>query len=164
MPDPYEIIDEVLNGSTSYTKEEIQTAALDVCKSQPLHQCYWNNRFFLAIKFDLPEEMQRQAAWMSVLNGLNGYWEWKTHSSYDLVQALRDIGITEGVPEKLADVSQHLYIPVERVVLDQIAKKFNLPTKRFDKTRLDDWADEDRDFRKTVAELRAPFFKVRVQL
>lgn len=164
MPSSYEIINEVLNGSTSYSKEAIRTAAADLWESQPLHQCYWNNRFFLAIKFGLPEEMQRQAAWMAVLNGLNGYWEWKTHSNYDLVEALRAIGIIKGVPEKLSDVPRHLYIPVEMVVLEQIANKFNLPTRRFDKTRLDDWADADRDFRKTMVGMRVPFFAIHAPL
>ncbi len=142
----------------------MHTAVLDVYASQPDHQCYWNNRFFLAIKFDLPEKMQRQAAWMAVLNGLNGYWEWKTHSGYDLVQALHAIGVTEGVPEKLADVPHHLYVPVERVVLAGIAKKFNLPTKRFDKNRSDDWSTNDLDFRKTVDGMHAPLFQIREQL
>lgn len=164
MPGPYEIIDEVLNGSTSYPKEEVQQAALDVWESQPAHQCYWNNRFFLAIKFDLPEEMQRQAAWMSVLNGLNGYWEWKTHSSYDLVQALQDIGIIDMVPESLDDVPVHLYIDVDAVVLEQIAHKFKLPTMRFGGNRTVDWTEEERSFRDLVDGMIAPFFYPAVQL
>ena len=164
MPYPHEIIDEVLNGSTSYSKEEVRQAALDVWESQPLHQCYWNNRFFLAIKFDLPEEMQRQAAWMSVLNGLNGYWEWKTHSSYDLVQALQDIGITDMVPKSLDDVPDHLYIDVDAVVLEQIAHKFKLPTMRFGGNHTVDWTEEERSFRDLVDSMISPFWYPVVQL
>ncbi|GEM_PF-2689568 len=164
MPESHTIIDDVLKGSTAYSKEDIEKAALDVYENQAAHQCYWNNRFFLAVKFDLPEEMQRTAAWKAITNGLNGYWEWRTHSGYDLVQAMQEIGITEGVPEKAANVPDHLYIPVEKDVLAQIARKFNLPTKRFDKSRLNDWADEDRDFRKRLADMTTLFWNPPIKL
>src|SRR3989344_1878047 len=53
-------------------------------ENHALHQCYWNDRFCIAVMCGLWSNRQRLAAWCVVSNGLNLYWEWRTHSGYDM--------------------------------------------------------------------------------
>ena len=124
MKHPFEIIDEVLAGSTAYSAEEIKDAAVKTYRDQPAHRCYWNNRFFLAIKFDLPAKKKRESAELAVENGHDGYWEWRTHSGYDMVRLLREVGIIEGVPVSLDEVLAHQYVSGDPTVMRQIEEKY----------------------------------------
>jgi hypothetical protein len=107
---------------------------------QPPHQCYWNNRFCIAVTCGLSKEKQRQAAWCLVANGLNDYWEWFTHAGYPTHDVLHHLKITSlkdrNCPMHLHSIGvrwdslQPGYSTPSRELLAQIVKHFNLPTTR----------------------------------
>ena len=96
---------------------EIEMGAL------PTHQCYWNDRFGIALAFKLSTDFQRLAAWCAVSNGLNDYWEWQTHFSYDLAGVLHRLGLKSVSGEERGG-----YCTLSRQVAAEIADYFDLPT------------------------------------
>jgi hypothetical protein len=95
---------------------------------QPSHQCYWNNRFCIAVMCGLSWYIQRIAAWCAVSNALNGYWEWETHSGYDVAATLKYLGIVEEKFEVAPAYTKSNYAHIDMDLLIKIAKFFNLPT------------------------------------
>ena len=98
-------------------------------KNQPTHQCYWNNRFCIAVMCGLQEDQRRLAAWCAVSNGLNGYWEWRTHSAYDMATMLKYLDIVAddfSAPEKGG-----MYSTLAGGIAAKLAERFRLPTTNF---------------------------------
>ncbi len=102
---------------------------------QPQHPCYWNNRFPIAVLCRLSEEKQRRVAWMLVTNGVNGYWEWETHSGYRMYGVLHHLGILENDMLRTVIRREFGYSSPPLPLLEAIAKKFTLPTTFFDQSR-----------------------------
>lgn len=102
-------------------------AALYEYNNQAPDRCYWNNRFCIAIACELPKQLQREAAWCAVSNGLNSYWEWVTHSNFDVSTVLRRIGITD-VPH-IIDATGPMYCYMPESIAVQLIRMFDLPTR-----------------------------------
>lgn len=98
-------------------------------KNQPVHQCYWNNRFCIAVMCGLWENKQRLAAWCAVSNGLNGYWEWQTHSGYDMAAVLKYLGIV--ADDFSAPKNGDGYCTLDAGIAAKLVEKFELPTTHF---------------------------------
>ena len=50
----------------------------------PSHQCYWNDRLYIAFKFGLDEERKKKEVLNSILrNGCQGCFEQDTHHGFD---------------------------------------------------------------------------------
>lgn len=112
--------------------------------AQPIHQCYWNNRFCIATMCGMSDEHQRTAAWCLVSNGVKGYWEWITHSSYPLYTVLEHLGILNinnvqfGVPNTLEkkiglrwqDFNND-YRVAPNLLLYKLVERYRLPTTYF---------------------------------
>jgi len=90
----------------------------------PSHQCYWNDRFCVAVMLNLPKRMQQKAAWCVINNGMTGYWEWHTHYGFSMVKALSRIGIkVEGFSGK-----EFGYYDLNTEIARKIAEYFDLPS------------------------------------
>lgn len=109
---------------------------------QPAHQCYWNNRFCIAIMCSLPISLQTKAAWCAVSNAVNGYWEWTTHSGFDVEAVLCHIGINfENLQHK-----HEGYCSLKSPFIGAIVNYFNLPTTRYGmKSELSDFEKRQRE-------------------
>ena len=92
---------------------------------QPMHHCYWNNRFALAVMCGLSFEEIQMAAWCLVSNGLNGYFEWSTHSGYDMTVVFNHLGIDTA---KVVKPDSRMYAHLPRPICIELIKMFNLPT------------------------------------
>jgi hypothetical protein len=111
------------------------------------HQCYWNDRFCAAVICGMDERFQRLAAWCTVSNGLNGYWEPRTHFGFDGVAVLKYLGIVEA--ENYHEVNS-MYANLPLSVCRALVEKFRLPTTRFGKESLSlDEAKEHDEFSAT---------------
>ena len=104
-----------------------QLAALYCYNNQAPHQCYWNPRFCIAVSCNLPERLQKQAAWCAVSNGLNSYWCWITHSEFNAATVLRRLEIT-GIPDESSAAC--VYCRMSEPVAKQLIERFCLPTLR----------------------------------
>ena len=76
----------------------------------------------------LPYSKQRQAAWCAVSNGLNGYWEWKTHGGYDMANVLKYLGIASS---EFDDTVPAIYSIINWQIAERIVEHFKLPTTIF---------------------------------
>jgi hypothetical protein len=99
-----------------------------------MHQCYWNDRFAVAVMCGMDEQSQRIAAWAAVSNGLKGYWEWETHAEYDAAAVLKHLGIipADFDPNQLRPKGRfpdYNHLPVE--LCKALIDKFKLPTTLF---------------------------------
>lgn len=107
---------------------------------QAAHQCYWNNRFVIAVMCNMCLFNKRTSAWGLVCNGQSGYFEWTTHSGYKVADVFRHLGIQDVNPPERQDS----YCRAPKHILDQIADIFDLPTTTYGrKNRLTD--DEKRE-------------------
>ena len=95
----------------------------------PAHQCYWNDRFAIAVMCGL-DERQKIAAWCVVSNGINGYFEWETHYGYNMVEALCRLGILDDNFTSPHDPNNY-YRHLSSDIAKAIVKKFDLPTMLF---------------------------------
>lgn len=99
----------------------------------PSHQCYWNDRFAIAILCDLDWQTQRLATWCLVSNGLQDYWEWQTHCGFDIGAILKKLDVLES---EFQPPKATTYTPVGHPhVLRRLVEKYNLPTCHFDPSR-----------------------------
>lgn len=57
------------------------------------HNCYWNDGFYIANRFDLDEHTKRRTAVVALWNGRHSYWEWETHNGFDMARLLGDMGV-----------------------------------------------------------------------
>lgn len=108
-------------------------SALRAWDWNPVHQCYWNNRFVIAVMCNMPLWNKQRAAWAVICNGAIGYFEWKTHSGYKMADVFRYLGI-EGInsPPHRNDYG---YSRLSKSISDQLADMFNLPTVTFGKKK-----------------------------
>jgi hypothetical protein len=96
----------------------------------PTHQCYWNDRFVVAVACNLSWEAQQLAAWCAVSNGLNAYWEWKSHAGYNTAKLLSELGIT-GFDTSLKNPYNPLYFSLDSSTASTLSRLFDLPTTKF---------------------------------
>lgn len=101
-------------------------------QNQPIHQCYWNNRFCIAVMCNLWRSRQRLAAWCVVSNGLNRYWEWRTHSGYDMTAVLKYLDV---VPTSFNEPQGDCYFLLDGGIAARLSEKFELPTTYFSNLR-----------------------------
>lgn len=97
--------------------------------NQAAHQCYWNNRFVLAVMCGLGLWKMRQSAWYVVSNGIMGYFEWKTHAGYDMAKVLERLGIDTSTLDKTCDGVG--YCKLAPSVCKVLIETFDLPTTAF---------------------------------
>ncbi len=117
--------------TTEDEREKLKTAGLIAYENQARHQCYWNNRFCIAVMCSLDLELQRQAAWCIVNNALIGYWEWYTHSGYPMHYALRHTKIPN-LDMPMTRENGYALISRSEPFLQKIVLHFKLPTAYFD--------------------------------
>jgi len=105
--------------------------------SQPIHHCYWNDRFVAAVMCDMPLENIRTAAWCVVCNGANSYFEWITHGGHDMRKVFAYLGIDTS--HAYASVlNPKSYVKLDQEILKTLIEMFNLPTTYLDvKSTLD---------------------------
>jgi hypothetical protein len=99
---------------------------------QSAHQCYWNNRFVIAVMCGLDLEKIRLAAWCLVSNGLNEYFEWITHAGYPMSQVFDHLGITHEQPRYI----QTMHYKLDHRVCKQLIEEFQLPTTKLCPSRI----------------------------
>jgi len=92
----------------------------------PTHQCYWNDRLYIAIRFGLDEEHQRKAVVNSVVaNGRSGYFEQRTHFGFDNRRLLQEQGVpTEFLPAMHGGALD--YQDLDERVIRTVAEKFGI--------------------------------------
>jgi hypothetical protein len=97
-------------------------------KGFPPHTCYWNDRFYIAVKADLPENYRNLAAHKSMQNGINGYFETRTHFGFDMIKLLEDLGFEE--PQIKIKEKNIIYYSLESEVIKFIQDKFKCPSPK----------------------------------
>lgn len=127
----YRLVDGAMANSPAEITSSLWLAGLYVFENtQPRHECYWNNRFCLAVMLNLPWELQQKAAWCSVNNGLIGYWEWLTHSGYRTTQTLERLHIQ--VPRAASiKALEGEYAYLDSETASDIVQYFDLPSRMF---------------------------------
>jgi hypothetical protein len=98
-------------------------ALINVAWEKP-HPYWYNIQFAVGAFFLNPEEPPLDMyAWRIVINGLAGYWQWKTNlgGEFSMVAALRHLKIIQARDEKNISVTDSL--------LARIVMRFNLPTR-----------------------------------
>lgn len=106
-------------------------AAERVWNSLPCHQCYWNDRFAIAVMCRLSMSHMQEAAWCLVNNGLNAYFEWKTHSDYDMTVVFECLGIDTSHLPKKEGMGSGIYCELDEEICRVLIEMFDLPTKKF---------------------------------
>ncbi|MFH0869200.1 MAG: hypothetical protein V1839_03160 [archaeon] len=96
-----------------------------------LHQSYWNDRFYIAVKFGIDEERQKMAVANSVIaNGRIGYFEKRTHEGFDneklLNEMLKDQGITVELEPIVFFGTQLRYSRLDEEIIRAVAEKFKI--------------------------------------
>lgn len=112
-----------LDSEGSVNSPEALELALKTFKDGlPLHQCYWNDRLYIAVRFGLQAELQRKAIVCSVvLNGASGYFETETHFGFDNSRLLQELGIpAEHIPTGKG------YHTLDERVIRAVAKRFEV--------------------------------------
>lgn len=123
-------------------KQKVRNMAEIAFNGQPLHQCYWNDRFCLATMCNMSEEQQRVAAWCMVSNGLTKYWEWTTHRGYPLylvldtlrMISLRTLENSDSEEQKMGvgwSSFTRGYSRAPHKLLQKIVERYRLPTTYF---------------------------------
>lgn len=120
-------------------------AARHVWDDQPAHHCYWNDRFAVAVLGGLSLAELRIGAWCVVSNGLNDYFEWKTHSGFDMDRVLNFLGIDTS-HDRLRPEGFPAYCELSDDICSKLVAMFNLPTTAFHhKTNLTDVERKESD-------------------
>lgn len=97
------IIREQIENGRHQNTPELALAITAFDAGLPLHHCYNNDRFAVAVLCDEPIERQRMVAGLAAYNGRAEYWEWKTHFGFDTMAALKRLCIVspnQKTPEK----------------------------------------------------------------
>ena len=92
------------------------------------HQCYWNDRFCVAVMCGLPLEFKRTSAHALCRNGRAGYFEWCTHAKYDVKKVFEHLGINLLGVDAFQD---GLYSVLSKRVIVQLEKMFSFQTSNF---------------------------------
>jgi len=106
---------------------EAQAIALEVYEhGLPMHQCYWNDRLYIALRFGLDEQHQKRAIVNSVIsNGRSGYFEQTTHFGFDNRKLLQE----QGIPLELLPEEEKPYLDYQELderVIEIVTKKFGV--------------------------------------
>ena len=111
-------------------------------ENQASHQCYWNNRFVIAIMCKMPLWQIKMATWCLVSNGINRYFEWKTHSGYDMKTVFKYLGL-----DTPTFISYGMYHYLDSPICEKLVTMFNLPTNKFGRIEpLTDRETTEREF------------------
>lgn len=145
----HKMVDRCITDSAKYLKNPMTLLCAEyLFENQAAHQCYWNNRFCIAVMCDMWQNSQRLAAWCSVSNGINGYWEWTTHSGYDMVAVLKSIDIVPA--DFVAPNGGKSYCVLDGRIAAKLAEKFDLPTSHFGTRRqLTERDEREREYFKS---------------
>lgn len=112
-------------GNTS--SEEAKSLAREVyLEGLPSHQCYWNDRFCIAMDFDLDPELKREAAERLEQNARQGYYEPITHFKFDLNKTLIQNGVPEVFLPKIPSEGGIHYDHVSQQALAPLLKKLGV--------------------------------------
>lgn len=94
------------------------------------HNCYWNDGFYAANRFDLNEHTKRITAIVALWNGRHNYWEWKTHGGFDMARLLGDMSIiSRQKQEELNNATSRSrtdYFVLPKEIHDKIREEFAL--------------------------------------
>jgi len=101
----------------------------------PIHQCYWNDRLYIAIRFGLDKPLQKRAVVNSVItNGRTGYFEQKTHFNFDNRGLLMGLGVpVELLPRPSSSFLE--YTGLNDRVIKIVADKFEIDLKNIPELR-----------------------------
>lgn len=87
------------------------------------HQCFWNDRLYIALRFNLPIELKRKAVVNSIVaNGRSAYFESVTHFGFNLFSLLQ----AQGVRFKLAQPGKETYQELDEKVIRDISDLFEI--------------------------------------
>ena len=91
------------------------------------HQCYWNDRLYIAFRFDLDKEHKKRAIINSIIfNGSIEYFEGRTHFGFDNKGLLS----TLGVPDRIIPGSFRVpYDFLSSEIREIVAKNFGIDIK-----------------------------------
>lgn len=89
------------------------------------HNCYWNDSFYLANRFNLREHNKKKSAIVALWNGRNNYWEWQTHHGFDNGKLLCDMEIIKEDSDEFVFRSAQ-YCHLTRESHDKIKDYFKL--------------------------------------
>lgn len=90
------------------------------------HNCYWNDSFYLANRFNLSEFSKKRSAIVALWNGRNHYWEWHTHHGFDNVKLLKDMNLAKERDSDIALINPKEYCSITRNLHDKIKDYFKL--------------------------------------
>jgi hypothetical protein len=111
---------------TTDTPEARELALTVYEKELPTHQCYWNDRLYIAIRFGLDKERQRRAVVNSVVtNGRTGYFEQRTHFDFNNRSLLECLGVPVTLLPQFSDTPLD-YQNLDEEVIRRVAKKFEI--------------------------------------
>lgn len=126
----YEQMQKCIDEPGKHLDDPLTKEAAKILYADPRqHQCYWNNRFAVAVMCGMSERHQRAAAWCVVDTGTRGYgyFEWVTHDGYDMVKVLKYLKIVGEdfeAPERTRDL-RYCWIPDK--IKEALVEKFRLP-------------------------------------
>lgn len=90
------------------------------------HNCYWNDSFYLANRFNLIERDKKKSAIVALWNGRNGYWEWETHHEFNNTELLSDMGIIKKEEAIKLGFYSNAYCNLTKELHDKIKDYFKL--------------------------------------
>lgn len=98
--------------------------------SFPPHNAYWNDRFYIAQKFNLDEFHKKISTIVLLWNGDNDYFEWITHDGFDNARLFRELNLINPQEENLFRESYKkqgiLYTSLTRNLSEKVADKFQI--------------------------------------
>lgn len=132
--------------TSKFANEQIRSCMLDpdthqsdpltyICanwcyQEKPHHQCYWNDRFVIAVMCNLSFEEKQAATWAIICNSHIRYFEWFTHYGYYMLDAFQYIGIA--VPEECKNLrSRTEYTSLHHSIICDLVTVFNLPSEHY---------------------------------
>ncbi|MDI6721353.1 MAG: hypothetical protein QMD85_03115, partial [Candidatus Aenigmarchaeota archaeon] len=95
------------------------------------HNCYANDLFYIAQRFDLKELDKRRSAIIVVWNGRHKYFEWITHMGFDNAELFADMNLIRDAEadhyRKMAQLPEaDLYCFMDKHVEDKLVYKLRL--------------------------------------
>lgn len=115
------------------TSRKAKRLALEAYNEGPEHPRYWNDRFYLAVRFNLSKRLQKQAFVNSIIsNGKKGYFELETSAGYDNEKLLFELGV--GFPKNcsyLKSSGKDFFLP--EGLIKFLAEKFKVDLENKEK-------------------------------
>ena len=112
-----------------FNSPEAKQAAQEAIATLPGHPCYWNDRFYVAVRFGLDPKFQREAAIRSVFtNGSIGYFESLSHRGFDMKKFLIELGVPEDALDRMPGPRVLAYhaLPDDPRIYKTIAERFDI--------------------------------------